>query len=192
MRGEHVVGAKENGGVLMPSHTSGDPSFYSKKRAKEAELGRELSTEDFLADHYAASEAATASGTSIFDPVLCEIAYRWFCPPDGMVLDPFAGGSVRGIVASRLGPAISASSFAANRSRPTRRARIRRATSAGVGPGRRAGHHDLPRISRPIWCLAARPMEPGSLFRRSVRSSTMGKEEFFAAYGEIIAAAAAS
>jgi hypothetical protein len=42
------------------------------------------------------------SGTSIFDPVLCELAYRWFCPPGGLVLDPFAGGSVRGIVASRL------------------------------------------------------------------------------------------
>lgn len=43
------------------------------------------------------------SGTSIFDPVLCELSYRWFCPPDGRVLDPFAGGSVRGIVASKLG-----------------------------------------------------------------------------------------
>lgn len=43
------------------------------------------------------------TGTSIFDPVLCELAYRWFCPPDGIVLDPFAGGSVRGTVASRLG-----------------------------------------------------------------------------------------
>ena len=53
--------------------------------------------------HYAASDAPTASGTSIFDPVLCEIAYRWFCPPGGTVLDPFAGGSVRGIVAARLG-----------------------------------------------------------------------------------------
>jgi hypothetical protein len=41
--------------------------------------------------------------TSIFDPVLCEIAYRWFCPPKGLVLDPFAGGSVRGIVAAKLG-----------------------------------------------------------------------------------------
>ena len=47
--------------------------------------------------------AATQSGTSIFDPVLCELAYRWFCPPGGVVLDPFAGGSVRGIVASKLG-----------------------------------------------------------------------------------------
>ena len=45
----------------------------------------------------------SASGTSIFDPVLCEIAYRWFCPPGGSILDPFAGGSVRGIVASMIG-----------------------------------------------------------------------------------------
>lgn len=44
-----------------------------------------------------------STGTSIFDPVVCEIAYRWFCPTEGIVLDPFAGGSVRGIVASRLG-----------------------------------------------------------------------------------------
>lgn len=43
------------------------------------------------------------SQTSIFDPVLCELAYRWFSPPGGQVLDPFAGGSVRGVVASRLG-----------------------------------------------------------------------------------------
>lgn len=43
------------------------------------------------------------SGTSIFDPVLCELAYRWFSPKFGNVLDPFAGGSVRGIVASHTG-----------------------------------------------------------------------------------------
>jgi len=42
-------------------------------------------------------------GTSIFDPVLAEIVYRWFCPKDGLILDPFAGGSVRGIVAGYLG-----------------------------------------------------------------------------------------
>jgi len=43
------------------------------------------------------------NGTSIFDPVLCELAYRWFCPAGGQVVDPFAGGSVRGIVAHKLG-----------------------------------------------------------------------------------------
>ena len=43
------------------------------------------------------------SDTSIFDPVLCELVYRWFCPSGGSILDPFAGGSVRGIVANYLG-----------------------------------------------------------------------------------------
>ena len=43
------------------------------------------------------------TGTSIFDPVLCELAYRWFSPEGGIILDPFAGGSVRGIVASHCG-----------------------------------------------------------------------------------------
>jgi DNA modification methylase len=40
---------------------------------------------------------------SIFDPALCEVLYHWFCPVGGKVLDPFAGGSVRGIVANYLG-----------------------------------------------------------------------------------------
>lgn len=47
--------------------------------------------------------SASGCGTSIFDPVLCELAYRWFCPAGGQVVDPFAGGSVRGIVAAKVG-----------------------------------------------------------------------------------------
>lgn len=43
------------------------------------------------------------SDTSIFDPALCELMYKWFAPEKGKVLDPFAGGSVRGIVANYLG-----------------------------------------------------------------------------------------
>jgi len=43
------------------------------------------------------------TGTSIFDPVLCEIVYHWFSEEGNTVLDPFAGGSVRGIVAGALG-----------------------------------------------------------------------------------------
>jgi DNA modification methylase len=43
------------------------------------------------------------NGTSVFDPVVCEIAYRWFAPKGGAVLDPFAGGSVRGVVAAQVG-----------------------------------------------------------------------------------------
>jgi DNA modification methylase len=42
-------------------------------------------------------------GGSIFDPVLCELMYKWFCPVGGTILDPFAGGTPRGIVAEALG-----------------------------------------------------------------------------------------
>lgn len=44
-----------------------------------------------------------APQTSIFDPVLCELAYRWFCTEKGKIYDCFSGGSVRGIIASKLG-----------------------------------------------------------------------------------------
>jgi DNA modification methylase len=40
---------------------------------------------------------------SVFDPVLCELLIRWFCPDNGQIVDPFAGGSVRGIVSGLLG-----------------------------------------------------------------------------------------
>jgi DNA modification methylase len=93
---------KEINGLLMKSWTS-HPEFYPQKVAKEKELGRQLSTADFLENYFVVpTDGAYASGTSIFDPVLCELAYRWFCPIDGTILDPFAGGSVRGIVASKL------------------------------------------------------------------------------------------
>jgi hypothetical protein len=66
----------------------------------QSETGRK---ENLLKMSETVNAAMGANGTSIFDPVLCEIAYRWFCPPGGTILDPFAGGSVRGIVAAKLG-----------------------------------------------------------------------------------------
>ena len=48
------------------------------------------------------AEGNEASGTSIFDPVLCECIYTWFSREGAAILDPFAGGSVRGIVAAYL------------------------------------------------------------------------------------------
>jgi hypothetical protein len=47
--------------------------------------------------------ARSVTDTSVFDPVLCELMYQWFCPDGGQIIDPFAGGSVRGIVAATLG-----------------------------------------------------------------------------------------
>lgn len=51
----------------------------------------------------AESKGMNLTGTSIFDPVLCEIIYNWYSNDGGVVLDPFAGGSVRGVVAELLG-----------------------------------------------------------------------------------------
>lgn len=51
----------------------------------------------------AKKQGSNLTGTSIFDPVLCEVIYNWFCPEGGTVFDPFAGGSVRGVVAEMLG-----------------------------------------------------------------------------------------
>lgn len=48
-------------------------------------------------------EVFTSTGTSVFDPVLCEVSYDWFCPAGGQIIDPFCGGSVRGIVAACMG-----------------------------------------------------------------------------------------
>lgn len=55
-----------------------------------------------------------APGTSIFDPVLCELVYRWWAPDGGVVLDPFAGGSVRGIVAGYMGHPYTGIDLSAN------------------------------------------------------------------------------
>ena len=41
--------------------------------------------------------------TSEFDPVLCELMYKWLAPENGKIIDPFAGGHVRGTVAGSLG-----------------------------------------------------------------------------------------
>ncbi|MFI1799427.1 class I SAM-dependent methyltransferase [Streptomyces sp. NPDC020379] len=47
--------------------------------------------------------AEVNGGLSTFDPVLAEASYSWYCPEGGRILDPFAGGSVRGLVAANGG-----------------------------------------------------------------------------------------
>lgn len=102
----------------MPGSVSGNtPAFFYKKQEMEALAERELSSAEAVevlqsgtlihangtALEFDAGEMWAGAGTSIFDPVLCEIAYRWWCKPGGLIIDPFAGGSVRGIVAGKLG-----------------------------------------------------------------------------------------
>lgn len=75
----------------------------SKQKADARAFGQDLMRGEHLVGNASGLGGQESSGTSIFDPVLCELAYRWFCPAGGSVLDPFAGGSVRGIVAAVLG-----------------------------------------------------------------------------------------
>lgn len=77
------------------------PAFYDTKNALRETLGREPSTDEVLAEMEKQGIQAMAT-TSIFDPVLTELSYRWFNTEGGRILDPFAGGSVRGIVAAKL------------------------------------------------------------------------------------------
>ena len=49
------------------------------------------------------AEAKKAESVSEFDPYLAELMYRWFSNEGDTILDPFAGGCVRGVVASVLG-----------------------------------------------------------------------------------------
>ncbi len=92
-------GNKAKGGMTY-SVSSQPGKVYDRKAEIEKALGFALTWKEFAERH---PEEIAAAGDSIFDPVLCEIAYRWFSPPGGKVLDPFAGGSVRGAVAAVLG-----------------------------------------------------------------------------------------
>jgi hypothetical protein len=102
MRGEHTLGGGklllDNKVRLAPGGGGGGAWLGGPKTA---------SSDKFTATPagllFGEDIQVPASGTSIFDPVLTELCYRWFVPKGGIILDPFAGGSVRGIVASVLG-----------------------------------------------------------------------------------------
>lgn len=106
MRGEHVVG-KQSGRLTWATGVERTDEA-SRKNLAAGRKSLNINTQEWVQQKIADGEigggmAANQSGTSIFDPVLCELAYTWFCPPSGAILDPFAGGSVRGIVAAYLG-----------------------------------------------------------------------------------------
>lgn len=71
-----------------------------KRKGIKSEIGRDSAV---IHMDTTAKEKNQVEYVSIFDPALCEVIYKWFCPENGDILDPFAGGSVRGIVANYLG-----------------------------------------------------------------------------------------
>lgn len=85
--------------MKQAGHVPGQPITRGDGQGRPLLYGAGLNDLDLYRD----GKSTPHGGTSIFDPVLCELVYRWFCPTGGRVLDPFAGGSVRGIVAGELG-----------------------------------------------------------------------------------------
>jgi hypothetical protein len=100
MRGEHTVGGRE----LATSNSSQARLTALQKtgnsKATASPYGA-YGKDDDTSRRIAAAQPQ--SGTSIMDPVLCELAYRWFCPAGGLIVNPTAGESVYGIVAGVLG-----------------------------------------------------------------------------------------
>ena len=93
--------------------------------------------------------------TSVFDPVLAEVIYRWFCPEGGHVLDPFAGEATKGIVAAVCGYAYTGvelreEQIAANRAQFAEVAAVF-APPAPPKPARRKRKPAPPPLPTPAW-----------------------------------------
>jgi len=163
----------------------------------ESEAGRDgalTHASEGSTDPVSIKHLAVSGGTSIFDPVLCELAVRWFSPPTGTVLDPFAGGSVRGIVAAKLGRSYTGIDLRAEQTAANEE-QARRLTPGAMprwitGDSRAipslvgAAAFDLVFSCPPYADLERYSEDPADL-------STMGWPEFRAAYREIIAHAVA-
>lgn len=95
------VGRKDD---LVYGSSSQPPAYYTEKEKFDASQGRKTSWKEFFEMN---PSLVRQHNTSIFNPVVCEICYNWFLPSEGSgrILDPFAGGSVRGVVAAFLGHA---------------------------------------------------------------------------------------
>ncbi len=88
--------------VYLMADSAQSPEIYELKNELREKLNREPSWEEVI--RVAEKRGMSVyNGASIFDPVLAELCYLWFCPTGGTILDPFAGGSVRGVVANYLG-----------------------------------------------------------------------------------------
>ena len=119
---ENVKSKKPNGGILREEF--GECPFsvfdvsngnWQKNKKKwlalgiKGEKGRNAYSftggfsPEYIERYSYMTKSNSLSAVSIFDPYLTQILYRWFCPENGKILDPFAGGSVRGIVANYLG-----------------------------------------------------------------------------------------
>jgi hypothetical protein len=200
---------RAQGLIYQHDAPASDPGFYDKKRKTEEALGCTLTTEEFKRDHYKREDQefgqsqSVATGTSVFDPVLCEIVYRWFTGDGAQVLDPFAGGVVRGALAAALGlryvgVELRPEQIADNRAQAAALFGGEGALDFGrevepprwvEGDATRMHEHDLPFADLVFTCPPYGSLEQYSDDPRDL--STMGVEEFREAMARVLADSAA-
>lgn len=78
-------------------------NWTAVKQEAEARAGHALTHAEIERDNLDKLVEFPGAGTSVFDPALTELVYSWFSAPGMRIIDPWAGGSVRGIVAAVLG-----------------------------------------------------------------------------------------
>lgn len=92
-------------GTLFNSKAAIEPDYMRKKKVVEKRIGHSISNQEFEEKYLEINGGGgrlSDTGTSIFDPVLTEIMVSWFSAKGDSVIDPFAGGSVRGVVCGEL------------------------------------------------------------------------------------------
>ena len=128
---------------------------------------------------------------AVFDPVLCELMYRWFSPPGGRVLDPFAGTAVAGLVAAKLGRRFTGIDLRGEQLLENRKAAARICTKADPRPEWIAGDAiDLPRLHpAPIdFAFSSPPYGDLEVYSDDPRDlSTLAYDVFLVKYRAIIA-----
>ena len=133
-------------------------------------------------------------GVSIFDPALCELIYNWYCPENGTILDPFAGGSVRGIVANYLGYKytgidIRQEQIDSNREQALKLLPINKQPQYYVGDSNVVLTELMPMYDLVFSCPPYADLEVYSEMKEDL--STMEYNEFIKVYSEIIKKAVA-
>ena len=131
----------------------------------------------------------TADGVT-FDPALCEVIYHWFCPEGGSILDPFAGGSVRGIVAQYLGHYytgidIRVEQIASNRDQALDILKVNNQPNYYVGDSNKVLDELTPEYDFVFSCPPYGDLETYSDLEGDI--SNMEYEKFLATYESIIA-----
>ena len=89
-------------GNLTFANSAQSPGVYEFRNKLRHDWGRDPSWDEIMQESKEQG-INLMGGTSIFDPSLTELMYHWFCPQNGKIIDPFAGGSVRSVVAHYLG-----------------------------------------------------------------------------------------